>query len=519
MRYFPAFLDLHGAPALVVGGGEVAARKLDLLHQAGARITVVAPDVTARISALVQEQELRWFPRPFDSADVEGMNIVIGATGDREVNAAVARAAREAGIPVNVVDDAALSSFIVPAIVDRSPLVVAISSGGVAPMLATRVRALIENLLDESWGRLALFAERWRARIRSGFGDLSARRRFYDWLLAGPVAALLRAGRDGAADRLLAERLAAGSSEPSGFVTLVGAGPGDPELLTLRALNALQTADVILVDRLVSPQVLARARRDAEIIDVGKTQGGHGARQERINRRLVAEARRGRRVVRLKGGDPFVFGRGGEELEYLQRHGIAFEVVPGITAALACAAYAGIPLTHRDHAQGLQFVTAHCRESLDGIDWAGLARPGQTLAFYMGVAELDAIRDRLTAVGLSPATPVALVENGTRERQRVVVTELTDLPAAAQRHSVGSPSMLFVGDVAALATKLHWFGAAPIVENSRRVSAPAARAALRRRRLAARQQEYAADHEQRARDAPAVHGTDRKSQDAVVIDR
>jgi uroporphyrin-III C-methyltransferase/precorrin-2 dehydrogenase/sirohydrochlorin ferrochelatase len=424
----------------------------------------------------VRERELRWFPRPFESPDVKGMKIVIAATGDREVNAMVARAAREAGIPVNVVDDAGLSTFIVPAIVDRSPLVVAISSGGVAPMLATRVRALIENLLDESWGRLALFAERWRERIRAGVGDLAARRRFYDWLLDGAAASLVRAGREEEADRILGERLTA-VSPPTGSVTLVGAGPGDPELLTLRALRALQSADVILADRLVSPQVLARARRDAEIIDVGKAPGGHGARQERINRMLVAEARRGRRVVRLKGGDPFVFGRGGEELEYLERHGIAFEIVPGITAALACAAYAGIPLTHRDHAQGVQFVTAHCRESINAIDWTGLARPGQTLAFYMGVAELDAIHDRLTTAGLSPATPVALVENGTRDNQRVVVTELADLAGAAQRHSVGSPSMLFVGDVTALATKLHWFGAAPIVESSQQVSAPESRAA------------------------------------------
>lgn len=476
MRYFPAFLDLQTAPILIVGGGEIAARRLELLRQAGASVTVVSPRAIAGISGRAKEGGLRLLVRRFEPADVAGMRIVIAATGDRDVNAAVARAAREAGIPVNVVDDAALSTFIVPAIVDRSPLVVAISSGGVAPMLATRVRALIENLLDESWGRLALFAERWRARIRSGIADLAARRRFYDWLLDGAAASLVRAGREEEADRILGERLTA-VSPPTGTVTLVGAGPGDPELLTLRALRALQAADVILVDRLVSPQVLARARLDAEIVDVGKAPGGHGARQDRINRMLVAEARRGRRVVRLKGGDPFVFGRGGEELEYLERHGIAFDIVPGITAALACAAYAGIPLTHRDHAQGVQFVTAHCRESINAIDWTGLARPGQTLAFYMGVAELVAIRDRLTAAGLSPATPAALVENGTRDNQRVIVTELSDLPGAAKRHSVGSPSMLFVGDVAALATKLHWFGAAPIVEISPQISEPTSRAA------------------------------------------
>ncbi len=472
MRYFPAFLDLQSAPALIVGGGAIAARKLELLSQAGAIVTVIAPSAKGGIAERAQSGSLRWLARRFEPTDVAGMRIVIAATGDRAVNAAVAAAARGAGIPVNVVDDAALSTFIVPAIVDRSPLVVAISSGGVAPMLARRLRTRIETLLDESWGRLALFAERWRERIRAGVADLAARRRFYDWLLDGPAAAFVRAGRESEADRLLEKRLAAEPTLATGSVTLVGAGPGDPELLTLRALRALQEADVILTDRLVSAQVLARARRDAEVVDVGKTPGGHGARQERINRMLVAEARRGRRVVRLKSGDPFVFGRGGEELEYLQRHGIAFEVVPGITAALACAAYAGIPLTHRDHAQGLQFVTAHCRESMDSIDWPGLARPGQTLAFYMGVAELEAIRDRLLAAGLSPSTSAALVENGTRESQRVVVTDLAALPEAARRHSVGSPSMLFVGDVAALAAQLHWFGAAPISEPSRK--APAA---------------------------------------------
>ncbi|MGH8135601.1 MAG: siroheme synthase CysG, partial [Steroidobacteraceae bacterium] len=441
MRYFPVFLDLQLQRVLIVGGGAIAARKLKLLAQAGAQVTVVAPTAVAEIAARAKDGSLQWLARAFESADVVGKSIVIASAGNREVNAAVAAAARSAGIPVNVVDDAALSSFIVPAIVDRSPLVVAISSGGVAPMLARRVRALIEALLDESWGRLALFAERWRGRIRTGIADLAARRRFYDWLLDGPVGAFVRSGRERQADllvaeRLLSERLAAGVTPPAGCVALVGAGPGDPELLTLRAMRALQEADVILVDRLVSPEVLARARRDAEIIDVGKTPGGHGARQDRINQRLVAEARRGRRVVRLKGGDPFVFGRGGEELEYLERHGIAFEVVPGITAALACAANTGIPLTHRNHAQGLQLVTAHCRESLDSIDWAGLARPGQTLAFYMGVGELESIRNRLLEAGLAAATPAAIVENGTRENQRVVVTELAGLLEAAQCHAV-----------------------------------------------------------------------------------
>jgi len=448
MRHFPVFLDLQDAPVLIVGGGEVAARKRALLRQAGAAVTVVAPD-------------------RFEPADVRGVRLVIAATGDALVNAAVAAAAREANAPVNVVDDASLSSFIMPAIVDRSPLLVAISTGGAAPVLATRLRARIEALLDESWGRLALFADRWRRRIRSALPDLGMRRRFYDWLLDGPVAAAVRAGRESEADGLLEGQLARIEEPPPGKVMLVGAGPGDPGLLTLRALRALQQADVILTDRLVSAEILSLARREAEVIDVGKQPGGHGARQGRINRLLVVHARRGRMVVRLKGGDPFIFGRGGEELEYLKRHGVAYEVVPGITAALACAAYAGIPVTHRDHAQGLQFVTAHCRESLDRVDWRGLARPGQTLAFYMGVAGLAVVRDRLIEAGLPPATPAALVENGSRPEQRVIVTELAVLADAAHRHAIATPALLFVGEVAGLALRLSWFGSEPVVDACR----------------------------------------------------
>jgi uroporphyrin-III C-methyltransferase/precorrin-2 dehydrogenase/sirohydrochlorin ferrochelatase len=448
MRHFPVFLDLQDAPVLIVGDGEVAARKRALLRRAGAAVSVVAPG-------------------RFEAADVRGLRLVIAATGDARVNAAVASAARAANVPINVVDDASLSSFVMPAIVDRSPLVVAISTGGAAPVLATQLRARIEILLDESWGRLALFADRWRRRIRGAVPDLTMRRRFYDWLLDGPVAAAVRAGRASDADRLLEARFAGKEESPAGKVMLVGAGPGDPGLLTLRALRALQQADVILTDRLVSAEILGMARHEAEIIDVGKQPGGHGARQGRINRLLVVHARRGRAVVRLKGGDPFIFGRGGEELEYLRRHGIAYEIVPGITAALACAAYAGIPLTHRDHAHGLQFVTAYSRESLDRVDWRGLARPGQTLAFYMGVAELSSVRDRLIDAGLSPATPAALVENGSRPEQRVIVTELAALADAALSHAVMTPAMLFVGDVVGLARQLAWFGHEPVVDACR----------------------------------------------------
>lgn len=470
MRYLPIFVDLKQAPALVVGGGRVAARKLSLLMSAGADVTVVAPEIDRTIAQMEARGALRWHRREFEVGDVAGKRIVFSATSDATVNADVARAARAAGLPVNVTDDADRSSFILPSIVDRSPLVVAISSGGVAPMLATAVRARIEALIDHSWGRLSGFAERWRKVIRWRRPDLAARRQLYEWMLDGPVGQAVRAGRDEEADRVLERTLQSPEAPPQGFVSLVGAGPGDPELLTLRALRVLQRADVILADRLVGPDILALARREAEVIDVGKSPGGRGERQERINRLLVRHARRGRHVVRLKGGDPFVFARGGEEAECLARERIPFEIVPGITAALGCAAYAGIPLTHRDHAHGLHFVTAHGAESLERIDWRALAKRGQTLVVYMGVAAAAAVRRKLLAARLPSSTPAAIVENGTLPTQRVVVTDVGGLAHAVEAHAVQSPALLVVGEVAAFASRLAWFGEPP-VENALRKSA------------------------------------------------
>jgi uroporphyrin-III C-methyltransferase/precorrin-2 dehydrogenase/sirohydrochlorin ferrochelatase len=363
-----------------------------------------------------------------------------------------------------VVDDAELSSFIVPAIVDRSPLVIAVSSGGVAPVLARIVRERIEAMLDGSLGALASLLERWRARIKSAYPDVSARRRWYERIVRGRVGDELRAGRAVAAERELARSLsiaqnATKGSVTTGSVTLVGAGPGDPGLLTLNALRALQEADVILHDRLVSDGVLALARRDAERVSVGKEAGGHSVSQQRIHELMLEHARAGRRVVRLKGGDPFVFGRGGEELEFLRAHEVAYTVVPGITAAVACGAYAGIPLTHRSHAQSVRLVTAHCGESLDTLDWASLAHDRQTIAFYMGAARLATIGRKLTEHGLDSTTPVAIVENGSRPDQRVTVASLDALADIAEHGEIATPALLIVGEVAALAPELQWFGA------------------------------------------------------------
>ena len=459
MRYFPMFADLRDRRVLVVGGGEVAARKVRLLLEAGAEVRIVARELGTELAAL--SGRAIWVGREFDAAQLRDASLVVAATDDRSLNARVAEEGRAANLFVNVVDDPELSSFIVPAIVDRSPLVIAISSGGVAPVLARHVRERIEVLVDGSVGQLASLLERWRARIKAAFPDVGRRRRFYEKLVRGAVARGVRDGRVAEAERGLERMLAEGPPAAPGSVVLVGAGPGDPGLLTLHALRALQDADVILHDRLVSPEILELARRDATRVSVGKEAGGHSVPQSNINELMLEHARAGRRVVRLKGGDPFVFGRGGEELEFLAAHGVPFEVVPGITAAVACGAYAGIPLTHRDHAQSLRLVTAHCGDSVDTLDWPALARDRQTLAFYMGVASMGRIAAKLMEHGRGGGTPIAIVENGSRPEQRVLVARLDELADVAAHASVRSPALLIVGEVASLAGSLHWFGPAP----------------------------------------------------------
>jgi uroporphyrin-III C-methyltransferase/precorrin-2 dehydrogenase/sirohydrochlorin ferrochelatase len=460
MRYFPLFADLRGRRVLVVGGGEVAERKVRLLLDAGAEVQVVSPELSPWLAAR-EGESVTWAATQFDASQLAGAALVVAATNDAAVNALVSEAARAANVFANVVDDAERSSVIVPAIVDRSPLVIAISSGGVAPVLARLVRERIEVLVDGSFGALAAMLERWRSRIKTTLPDVSVRRRFYESLVRGEVARSVRDGREADAECSLARLLAVREKPFAGAVTLVGAGPGDPGLLTLNALRALQQADVILHDRLVSDEVLALARRDATRICVGKEAGGHSTSQQRIHEIMLEHARLGRHVVRLKGGDPFIFGRGGEELEFLASHGVAFDVVPGITAAIACGAYAGVPLTHRDHAQSVRFVTAHCGDSLDRLDWAALARERQTLALYMGVSAMRTIGNQLTAHGRAASTPVAVVENGSRQDQRVTLARLDELGDLAARGDVRSPALLIVGEVAALAARLHWFGAAP----------------------------------------------------------
>jgi uroporphyrin-III C-methyltransferase/precorrin-2 dehydrogenase/sirohydrochlorin ferrochelatase len=452
MDRFPVFLELKGRPCLVVGGGHVAARKVDLLLKAGGKVTIVAPDVPSPVLAeLIAAKRIHHIAEPFAPRHVMGHVVVVAATNHRAVNAAVSRAANAACLPVNVVDDPQLSSFIVPAIVDRGPVTVAISSDGVAPVLARLLRARIEAAIPASIGRLADLAARLRKLVRRQLPDPVRRRRFWEGVFEGRVGALALAGHTEEAEALAAEELArAERSAPLGEVALVGAGPGDPDLMTFAALRLLQSADVVVHDRLVSHDILDLARREAERIDVGKAGGAKNATQEEINTLIVRLAREGKRVVRLKGGDPFLFGRGGEELEALAAEGIAVRVVPGITAAAGCAAYAGIPLTHRDHAHACVFVSGHRRHGAAEPDWAALARPEHTLAIYMGLGPIAEICARLTLHGLDASTPAAAIENGTRPDQRVVTGTLATLPARVAEASVTGPTLIVVGEVVAL---------------------------------------------------------------------
>jgi uroporphyrin-III C-methyltransferase/precorrin-2 dehydrogenase/sirohydrochlorin ferrochelatase len=470
---YPLFADLRQRRVLVVGGGVVAARKIAALFGAKATVEVVAAQLGGRVRAWRDTGRLHHRATAFVPEQLDDVWLVIAASDDVALNAQVEAAASVRRLFCNVVDDAALSSFQVPAVIERGPLRIAVSSAGMAPVLARQIRGRIEALLDDSLGALASLLGRWRLRIRQRLPDLPARRRFIESLADGAVGRLLAQGQPEQAEATLAAALRGADPKPAGRVSLVGAGPGDPGLVTLKAQRRMQQADVILYDALVDPAILALARRDAELIATGKRAGQPCVAQPAIHALMLQHARAGRAVVRLKGGDPFVFGRGGEELAFLRRHGVQCEVVPGISAALACAAYAGVPLTHREHAQSVRLVTAHCRDSIDALDWHALAADGQTLAFYMAVGQLERVRDRLLAHGCKPDMPCAIVENGSRSNQRVLLAALAELPELARSHDVVAPALLFVGEVAALASKLHWFGAPPIIASTPAIASAA----------------------------------------------
>jgi len=436
VEFLPVFLNVRGAPCLVVGTGRVASRKAALLRRAGAHVTMTTE---------------------FREEELDRYALAIAATSDQEVNRAVAAAAKARHVPVNVVDQPALCSFILPSIVERAPLVVAVSSGGASPVLARLLRARLESMIPAAYGRLAALAAEFRDRVKARF-EGPERRRFWERALQGPIAELVLAGRDAEARKALAAaiddtRLAFGGGE----VALVGAGPGDPDLLTFRALRLMQQADVVVYDRLVSQPILDLVRLEAERIYAGKERAKHTLPQEDINALLARLAKEGKRVVRLKGGDPFIFGRGGEEIDTLAAEGIPFQVVPGITAAAGCASYAGIPLTHRDYAQSVVFVTGHLQDGSLELNWRALAQPRQTIVFYMGLLALDQLCGRLVEHGLPAGTPAALVQAGTTPQQRVLTGTLETLPGIVRSSEVKAPTLIIIGEVVRLRERLKWF--------------------------------------------------------------
>jgi len=457
--YFAAFLDLRGKRGIVVGGGPVAALKAETLMRSGAQVTLIAPELCARLTELTLLGALRHEAKRFQPGDLVGAEIAIAATDDPSVNESVSIAARALRIPVNVADNAALSSFIMPSVIDRPPLQIAISTGGASPVLARKIRSLIESLLPFAYGRLAALAARFRSASKRRYPDPDARRRFWEEVMDGPVAEMTLAGREPQAGEMLERLLAAEPARTvsAGMVSLVGGGPGDPGLLTLRALQVMQRADIVLYDHLVAKGILDLARRDAERLYVGKEADNHALPQQDINALMVRLARDGKRVVRLKGGDPYVFGRGGEEIATLADAGVPFEVVPGVTAACGAAAYAGIPLTHRDCAHSCVLVTGHLKDGTLDLNWDVLARPQQTVVIYMGVRAIAQLCEQLVAHGLGAGTPAALVEKATLANQRVIEGTLATLPELAARENVKPPALVIVGEVVRLRGKLAWY--------------------------------------------------------------
>lgn len=448
MHSFPGFLNLRDRLVLVAGGGENAARKIRLLRKAGARIRVVASDLNPEIASLVGDG-IAEHHTAFSADTLDGVRLVISAYGDVR-DEAVARAAQQRGLLVNVVDRADLSDFTVPAIVERGDITIGISSNGTAPLLLGRIRAQIEALLPARLGDVAALAGEFRGTVARVINEPAQRKRFWQRVFDGPVAAKALQGDRAGARVALMSALNGTQDELQGQVTLVGAGPGDPDLLSIAAQRALMDADIVLYDALVAPEILDRVRRDAERVCVGKRKGRHSIGQDEINAQLAAHAALGKKVVRLKAGDPFIFGRGGEEMDYLKQRGIAVSVIPGITAALGCAASAGIPLTHRELSHGISLVSGQLKDGEENFSWAARAAEGDTVIVYMGLSQAANIRDRLIAAGASAALPVALIENGTRPDQQVSAGSLAALPALAAQHGDG-PVLLIIGNVAAYA--------------------------------------------------------------------
>ncbi len=458
MDYLPLSLQLQGQAVLLIGGGQIALRKATLLLRAGAVITLVAPQIEAELEQALQKHGGHIHQRAFQDGDLAGQRLVVAATEDAEVNRRVSELAQAQGLLVNVVDRPGLSNVIFPAIIDRSPLLISISSSGTSPVLARLLRARIESSIPAAYGRLARLAGELREQVKTHLGDVLHRRRYWEQLLEGRFAELVFAGQEDAArtyaHSLLQEQE---QGQPIGEVYLVGAGPGDPDLLTFKALRLMQQAEVIVYDRLVGEGILDLCRRDAERIYVGKARAEHTLDQTSINEVLAEQALAGRRVCRLKGGDPFIFGRGGEEIEHLMQAGIPFQVVPGITAASGCAAYAGIPLTHREYAQSLRFVAGFLRNGSVDLPWTELVHERQTLVLYMAQVSLPLIAEQLLAHGMRASMPVALISRGTQRGQTVVTGRIDNVRTMLEHPGLLAPTLAIIGDVVKLRERLQWY--------------------------------------------------------------
>ncbi|WP_180069920.1 siroheme synthase CysG [Acinetobacter sp. YH16038] len=456
MDIFPISLKLQQQPCLIVGGGHIAYRKAVLLQKAGAVISVIAPKIEASLLEIVQATAGQYVQAPFNSEiSLRSYRLVIAATNDAGVNRQVFEDCEAENVLVNSVDDPPHCRFMVPAIIDRSPLIISVASNGTSPVLSRQIRTQLEATIPHGMGKLAEFSGKWRSAVKAKITNPDERRIFWEDLYASPLKEQVFNDNLAEADRLIEQALNEWQ-KPKGEVYLVGAGPGDPELLTLKALRLMQQADVVIYDRLVSAPIMDLCRRDAEKIYVGKARSNHAVPQEGINALLVKYASEGKRVCRLKGGDPFIFGRGGEEIEELFAAGVAFQVVPGITAASGCSAYAGIPLTHRDYAQSVRFLTGHLKEGSPELPWNELVYENQTLVLYMGLVGLEKICAQLIEHGQRPDMPVALVSKGTTPEQKVVVGTLQDIASKVNEHHIQAPTLTIIGEVVRLREKLKW---------------------------------------------------------------
>jgi uroporphyrin-III C-methyltransferase / precorrin-2 dehydrogenase / sirohydrochlorin ferrochelatase len=459
--HLPIFLDIRGKTVVITGGGALAARRVERALSAGARVKLFARELSEEFRIFQENDAFAVFTRDPEAADLQGAILAYGAEEDFERDKRLRDLAKAAGVLANVADTIELCDFITPAILDRTPIVAAISSSGASPILARIIKAELESAIPATFGDLSSFLGRFRAEVAERIGDGVRRRRFWEDISESIVGERVIAGDLAGAEMALREKLAmlddAAGGKAVGEVYLVGTGPGDPDLLTFRALRLMQRADVVLYDRLIGPRILDLVRRDATRIYVGKQPDDHTLAQEEITQLLVRLAKEGQRVLRLKGGDPFIFGRGGEEIDEIARHGIAFQVVPGITAAAGCAAYAGIPLTHRDHAQACVFVTGHGKDGKVDLNWEALIQPRQTVAIYMGLATIASVMAEFIAHGASADLPVAVIDNGTRKRQRVVTGTLADIAAKTAAAGLKGPSIIIIGTVVTLRERLAWF--------------------------------------------------------------